>query len=235
MRCAAFSTTCLALGVLQESPLRSSKLKARKVARTDPAPKEAGQPAAPPVERTTPVYRGRRYETGSGKDLPKDLREQASSSSSAPRDRAKAVEPSEPIPFGGRSKDRRDYSPRLCSWQALPSVLTALSSSCSGTRSVGQARTFRRRPSQWTTMTRVAALLRAPQRRFTRLAHGSATFVSRSTGQPWRTARPLTRMGESVRGTADPRGADADVAARRDQRHPIRSPFAKSRQSWKTS
>ena len=37
-----------------------------------------------------------------------DLRE---SSSSAPR--GKAVEPSEPIPFGGRSKDRRDYSPRL--------------------------------------------------------------------------------------------------------------------------
>ena len=49
----------------------------------------------------------------SGKDLPQDLREQASSSSSAPRGRAKAVEPSEPIHFGGRSKDRRDYSPRL--------------------------------------------------------------------------------------------------------------------------
>ena len=44
-------------------------------------------------------------------------------------------------------------------------------------------------------------------RRFTRLAPGSVTFVSRSTGQPWKTARPLTRMGESVRGTADPRGA----------------------------
>ena len=55
-------------------------------------------------------------------------------------------------------------------------------------------------------MTRAAALLRAPPgRRFTRLAHGSATFVSRSTGQPRRTARPLTRMGESIQGTADPR------------------------------
>ncbi|CAE7474520.1 unnamed protein product, partial [Symbiodinium pilosum] len=98
-----------------ESAQRPSKCKAeagRKVARTDPAPKEAGQPAAPPAERTTPVYRGRRYETGSGKDFPLDLREQASSSSSAPRKWAKAVEPSEPILFGGRSKDRRDYSPR---------------------------------------------------------------------------------------------------------------------------
>ena len=40
---------------------------------------------------------------------------------------------------------------------------TALSSSCSETRSVGQARTCRRRPSQWTTMTRVAALPGAPR------------------------------------------------------------------------
>ena len=129
-----------------------------------------------------------------------------------------------------------------CSWQALPSVLTAFSSSCSETRSVGQARTRRRRPSQWTTMTRVAALLRAPPgRRFTRSAPGSVTFVSRSTGQPWKTARPLTRMGESVRGTADPRGAHRPLTLlpfpwmrmwllAAINGGPIRSPFARSRQ-----
>ena len=128
-----------------------------------------------------------------------------------------------------------------CSWQALPSVLTALASSCSETRSVGQARTRRRRPSQWTTMTRVAALLRAPGRRFTRLAPGSVTFVSRSTGQPWKTARPLTRMGEFVRGTADPRGAHRPLTLPPSpwmrmwllaaiNGGPIRSPFARSRQ-----
>ena len=103
--------------------------------------------------------------------------------------------------FGGRSKDRRDYSPRLVTaLDALPSVLTAFSSSCSETRSVGQARTRRRRPSQWTTMTRVAALLRAPPgRRFTRSAPGSVTFVSRSTRQPWKTARPLTSVSGAPR------------------------------------
>ena len=108
--------------------------------------------------------------------------------------------------------------------------------------SVGQARTRRRRPSQWTTMTRVAALLRAPPgRRFTRSAPGSVTFVSRSTGQPWKTARPLTRMGESVRGTADPRGAHRPLTLLPSpwmrmwllaaiNGGPIRLPFARSRQ-----
>ena len=60
----------------------------------------------------------------------------------------------------------------------------------------------RRAGQDASTMRRVAALLR----RFTGLAPGSVTVVSRSTGQPWKTARPLTWMGESVR-TADPRGA----------------------------
>ena len=65
--------------------------------------KKTGQPAAPPVERTTPVYRGRRYETGSSRKTCV----QASSSSTPPQGRAKAVEPSEPIPFGGRSRPPR--------------------------------------------------------------------------------------------------------------------------------
>ena len=68
----------------------------------------------------------------------------------------------------------------------------------------------------------------APGRRFTRSAPGSVTFVSRSTGQPWKTARPLTRMGKS-RGTADPRGAHRP-AARRDKRWADKVAFRKGRQ-----
>ena len=92
--------------------LRNARLSpGRKVARTEPAP---GGPAGRPSGGAHyPCLQGRRCESGSGKDLSQDLREQAFFFSSAPQSRAKAVEPSEPIPFGGRSKDRRDYSPRL--------------------------------------------------------------------------------------------------------------------------
>ena len=119
-----------------------------------------------------------------------------------------------------------------CSCQRYRASYTAYSSSCSETRSVGQARTRRRRrPSQWTTMTRVAALLRATsRRRFTRLAPGSVTFVSRSTGQPWKTFDSNGRVCPghcgSSRGSPpiDPATipVEPDAAARRDKR-PIRS------------
>ena len=111
-----------------------------------PTPR-AGQPVAPPVERTTPVFRGRRYESGSRK----------LSRASRPRFEA-APRTAATTALGSlRPWTRSTTRASSCSWQALPSVLTALSSSCSEeTRSVGQART-RRCPSQWTTMTRVAA------------------------------------------------------------------------------
>ena len=90
----------------------------RKAAQTVPAAKEAGRTAAPSKEDLTPAFKGRRYERGSTADVPRDLQDQPSSSSSAPargRSRRRVPVESEPLSFGGRSKDRWDYSPRLVS------------------------------------------------------------------------------------------------------------------------
>ena len=79
--------------------------------------KEAGQPAAASTKDLTLAFKGRRYERGSTSDVPRDLRDEPASSSIPPPrtrpSRPAPVEPSEAIPYGGRSKDRRDYSPRL--------------------------------------------------------------------------------------------------------------------------
>ena len=181
-------------------------------ARTDPAPKEAGQPVAVPVERATPVFRGRRYESGSGKDLPQDLREQASSSSSAPRGRAKAVEPSEPIPFGGRSKDRRDYSPRLVTAldqihdQGIELFLAGATERpyCFLELLLRDAKRRAGQDASSSESMDEAALLRAP-----RGDAGSwiCYFCEQINGPALEDCSTLTRMGESVRGTADPCGA----------------------------
>ena len=231
----------MALSSLKDKGSRPSKPKAeagRKVARTDPALKEAGQPVALSPERTTPVYRGRRYETGSAKDLSHDLREQASSSSSAPRGRAKAVEPSSrsfwrPL----QAPPRLQPSARYClgpdprpGHRAVPARRYRASLLLS--RAYAKRR---RRPSQWMTMTRVAALLRAPPGRpCTRLAHGSVT-KNGPASEDCSTFDPDGRVCPGHRGSSrgsppiDPATmpVDADVAARREKRRADKVAFRK--------
>ena len=126
-----------------------------------------------------------------------------------------------------------------CSWQALPSVLTAFLSSCSETRHVGQARTRRRRPSQWTTMTRAAGPAQgAPGETLYPFGSWICYFCEQINAPALEDCSTFDTDGRvcpghrgSSRGSPpiDPATipVDADVAARRDKRRADKVAFRK--------